>query len=67
MFDDATLCAILGDDDPSHFEFDDAGLRWRDFQVTTEQVVKGREGRMVSFGSCSFDEPRDDLRALGWM
>ncbi len=57
--------AIIEDEDASHFVFDDAGFRWQDLQVTTEQIQAAREQFAVSFGSCSFDEPRDDLRALG--
>ena len=59
--------AILEDEDPASFSFDDGGLRWRSLSVTMEQVEAARREFAISFGSCSFDEPRDDLRALGWM
>jgi hypothetical protein len=61
------LCAILEDADPAHFTFTDAGVRWGDLSATTEQIAVARREVVVSFGSCSFDEPRDDLRALGWL
>jgi hypothetical protein len=65
--DEQTLRAILADADATHFTFDDAGLRWRELTVSTNEILAARREGVVSFGSCSFDEPRDDLRALGWM
>ncbi len=61
------LFQILDDEDASSFHFDDAGFRWRDASVATADIVTERRRSMISFGSCSFDEPRDDLRALGWL
>jgi hypothetical protein len=60
------LRPVLEDEDADDFWFDDAGLGWKDYGATTEEVGAARR-RVVSFGSCSFDEPRDDLRALGWL
>jgi hypothetical protein len=60
------LLPILEDEDARDFVFDDAGFRWKDYRAGTEEIVAARQ-RVVSFGSCSFDEPRDDLRALGWL
>jgi hypothetical protein len=56
---------IIEDEDPRSFVFPEAGLRWKDFQATTEEIKAARAKAVISFGSCSFDEPRDDLRALG--
>jgi hypothetical protein len=56
---------VLDEEDPRAFAFDDGGFRWRDFAVTADEVAAARHRAAVSFGSCSFDEPRDDLRALG--
>jgi hypothetical protein len=60
------LCAILEDDDPQNFIFDDDGFRWKHIHATTEEIVAARR-EVVSFGSCSFDEPREDLQKLGWL
>jgi hypothetical protein len=60
------LVAVLEDENPANFRFDDDSLSWTDQRVKTEHVRLVRE-RVISFGSCSFDEPRDDLRALGWL
>jgi hypothetical protein len=61
------LQRVLEDENPSHFSFSDAGLRWGDSSATAEEVTAARRDFVTSFGSCSFDEPRDDLRALGWL
>src|SRR5262249_16469809 len=57
--------AILDSSDPAAFHFDDHGLRWRDWVVTTEQLRQARHSMALSFGSWSFHEPRADLRAPG--
>ena len=56
--------AILQDEDPANFHFDADGFRWNDLRVATDAISEAREF-ITSFGSCSFDEPRDDLRAAG--
>jgi hypothetical protein len=54
---------MLEDEDPRSFTFSDDFFAWRDWKVDTTQLQYRR--RFVrSFGSCSFDEPSDDLRAL---
>jgi hypothetical protein len=60
------LRPILGEEDAKEFAFDDAGLRWKDWQATTDEIAAARR-IVTSFGSCRFDEPRNDLRALGWL
>jgi len=59
------LSAILADGDPSHFRFDADGLTWLGKRVTLEGIAEARRELIVSFGSCSFEEPLEDLRALG--
>ncbi len=55
--------AMLEDEDSTSFVFDDAAFSWREWTVTTERIQAHRNF-ITSFGSCSVDEPRDDLRAL---
>ncbi|WP_420457244.1 hypothetical protein [Rubrivirga sp.] len=57
---------ILADDDPGSWSVED-GLRWRSLRATAAEVADARTQSALSFGSCSFDEPLDDLRALGWL
>jgi hypothetical protein len=54
---------MLEDEDPHSFSFTDDFFAWRDWKIGTERL-KHRRKFVRSFGSCSFDEPRDDLRAL---
>ena len=58
------LARILDDENPRSWRFKDGALQWRDLAATAETVRQTRRELAISFGSCSFDEPRDDLRAL---
>ena len=62
MIEDAE--AILGETDPRAFTFDDGGVTWRDRRVTTDELKSMRQFA-TSFGSCSFEEPIEDLKELG--
>ncbi|HEV2719334.1 MAG TPA: hypothetical protein VG323_04885, partial [Thermoanaerobaculia bacterium] len=59
--------AILDDDDPRAFAFDDDTASWRGHNVLTGDLAKLRDGFAISFGSCSFEEPVNDLKELGWL
>lgn len=61
------ICPLLDDDQASHFTFDDKKASWRTLRATTKAIAAARQDFVMSFGSCSFDEPREDLRALGWL
>ena len=60
------LAEVLDDSDPDRFELGDA-LRWRSLTADGPDVAEARHAFALSYGSCSFDEPTDDLRALGWL
>lgn len=55
--------AMLDEEDPRLFLFTDDSFSWRDWKIAAKQL-QDRRKLVRSFGSCSFDEPRDDLRAL---
>ena len=59
------IIAVLNESDPQSFEFRDDGLRWRDWSASTAEVEQARRNFAHSFGSCSFEEPVNDLRQLG--
>jgi len=59
------LQTILEAESPSKLRIEDGVLVWGDHSMTTEQVEEARDFFAVSFGSCSFEEPREHLRALG--
>lgn len=62
-----TLRQLLQEESPTAFRFDDAGFSWREWQASTTEIELARKYTVTSFGSCSFEEPRADLRSLGWM
>lgn len=45
------------------FEFDEQGFEFDQYRVSASQVCEARSALAQSFGSCSFDIPRNDLRA----
>jgi hypothetical protein len=65
-WDEATTVQMLEDEDVRSFGFEADIFSWREWKVTADRIESHRQ-RVTSFGSCSFDEPRDDLRALGFL
>jgi len=61
------VVAVLSEEDAASFQFSDDGLRWRDRTVRTAQIAAARREFAHSFGACSFEEPVEDLRELGWL
>lgn len=58
------LQAMLEDADPSNFDISDNAIAWQGARIVTREIEEARERFAHSFGSCSFDEPWDDLTAL---
>jgi hypothetical protein len=54
---------MLEDENTNSFSFTNDFFAWRGWRIDTKRL-QYRRRFAVSFGSCSFDEPRDDLRAL---
>ncbi len=61
------LAGILDDADPAHWSLDDDGLAWTSLRTSPAETADARRQFALSVGSCSFDEPRDDLREHGWL
>ncbi|MDQ6769076.1 MAG: hypothetical protein M3Z54_03720 [Gemmatimonadota bacterium] len=59
-----TALAALEESDPSAFSFTDEAISWRDKRVTSERIKASRSEIAISFGSCSFREPIDELESL---
>ncbi len=59
------LVKILSDQDPSSFSFEDDALTWNGLRAGIKVIEAARRNLLTSFGSCSFEEPVDDLRSLG--
>ena len=54
---------MLEDEDATSFKFTDQSFTWNTWEIATDRIAEHRR-LVTSFGSCSFDEPREDLRAL---
>jgi hypothetical protein len=62
---DAALAVdVLKEESPSAFRFDAEGVSWREHRLSARELFLTRRDFAVSFGSCSFTEPIDDLRSL---
>ena len=65
VFADGDLEAILAEDDHAAFRLDAAGLAVHGHHADAEAIAEARAELFIAYGSCSFDEPVDDLAALG--
>lgn len=55
---------IIADEDSSNFLFSTRAFAWNNLRVSLDEIKTSRQKHVISFGSCSFDEPREDLRKL---
>jgi hypothetical protein len=55
---------LLEEQSADAFHFDADGVGWRQHRLSQREIAAARRSFAVSFGSCSFTEPIDDLRAL---
>jgi hypothetical protein len=65
QLDEDQVQRIIEDEDSDDFAFTDEGMRWKGSHATVAEISVARRAAVVSFGSCSFEEPRNDLRAMG--
>jgi hypothetical protein len=56
---------LLADERPDAFTVDAHGVAWEGHRITAAQASAARAQLMHSFGSCSYDEPLEDLLAMG--
>ncbi len=56
--------ALLEERSADAIRVDETGISWRGYCLTTEQAAAARASLALSFGSCSFREPIDDLQGL---
>lgn len=59
------LYGLMAEESTESFRFTGDRLAWRDFEITDGQIRHWRDALATSFGSCSFDEPREDLVSMG--
>ena len=66
QWDTNQTAMMLEDENVDSFSFADDFFAWREWRIDIKRL-QYRRRFIVSFGSCSFDEPRQDLRALGFL
>jgi hypothetical protein len=62
--DEVGIARALEERDPEAFELGADAIRWREHSVSLDQLTTTRRDFALSFGSCSFREPIDDLCRL---
>lgn len=60
------IVEILSETDPTAFKFDERA-HWRNISLSADEVRKSRTEFLHSIGSCSFEEPVQELQKLGLM
>jgi len=63
-WDSGQTALMLEDESADSLSFTDEFFAWREWKIDVKRL-RDRRKFVTSFGSCSFDEPREDLRALG--
>lgn len=68
---DAEAIALLEESDAARFDVNDIHLAWRGpdgpLTFSRDTLLAVRTRALISIGSCSFTEPVDESRALGWI
>jgi hypothetical protein len=59
------LVPLLAEEDPAAFTVDAGGLAIHGHRAGPAEIAAARAELFVAYGSCSFDEPVEDLTALG--
>ncbi|MBK8982829.1 MAG: hypothetical protein IPM38_11045 [Ignavibacteria bacterium] len=61
---DHEMIKLLEDENPDNFKFTESGFSWGGYEIENEDIHFARQTFVKSYGSCSFDEPVDDLKKL---
>jgi hypothetical protein len=61
--DEKELADIITDENPGNFFFEDK-LSHKKYELSSDEIRNSRKNYFISFGSCSFNEPLEDLRKL---
>lgn len=65
--DQRAIVRTLAEEDASAFGLDDEVIRWHDHTLIGDQIERVRSEFAMGFGSCSFTEPVDDMKEMGWI
>lgn len=55
---------LLEERDPAEFRFGEETVSWKQYSLDSARLANVRESFAIGFGSCSFEEPLADLRAM---
>lgn len=61
---DNLILEALRESDAASFQLGEEEVAWREHRFTLDEMRRVRERGLVSFGSCSFREPLDELAVL---
>lgn len=65
--DQSEINIVLNEQNGDAFQWTHDSLIWRGHQISSGRIREARDNFAISFGSCSFIEPIDDLKAMGWL
>ena len=65
QLDEAGARELLDERNADAFLVEADGIRWRDLVIDRVALGAGRQNFALSYGSCSFAEPVEDLQGLG--
>ena len=58
---------LLKEEDASTWRVCEVAIQWRDLEWTKDDLATMRRDFFCGIGSCSFEEPMNDLESLGWV
>jgi hypothetical protein len=64
---EARVTSILNDSDRGKFRATANEILWCDETFSVETIQRTRQHFAMSFGSCSFEEPIEEMRSMGWI
>ena len=65
--EEENAAACLNESDASAFCACDKAVSWHAEEFQLNEIEQMRSGFLMSFGSCSFEEPMAELRGMGWV
>jgi hypothetical protein len=61
------LIECLRDETAGHFHFMNESFSWKNKMISVSEMKRLRQNKVISFGCCSFTEPVEGLRSLGFL
>jgi hypothetical protein len=65
--EEKAVIATLEEDSAKEFHFTENNICWHKDALTVSQIGTMRRDFGIDFGSCSFEEPIEEVTALGWL